>query len=147
MYSLLAVFAVLVPTPPPDPEPNGAAPTLQFVRFNDKGVFEKTERTTQLVPESRTETANVNGKVVTRVVTVNVPVTVERKVILDAGNFEFYDLDGKKVNESDWKKTLSAGAVVAVSGDGNIPQAAYRKVLKAGTIILVPKQPAPMPPK
>jgi hypothetical protein len=147
MPSILAYFLILVPAPATEPEPTGSAPTLQYVRFNDKGVFEQTVTIVKYTPVTKSITVNVNGKMQVQNVTEVVPTQVIEKRLIDAKGYDFYDLDGKRLDEADWKKALSGGAVVAVAADGNVPHAAYRKVLKAGTIIMVGKAPAPIPMK
>lgn len=157
MTSLLTAYLILVPAPADEPEPTGAAPTLQYVRFNDQGLFEKKTKAIVYAQEAQTQVVIVNGQQVTRTVLVMVPRTVEQTVRLDSKQYDYYDLDGKKVDESAWKKALSAGAVVLVAADGKAPEAAYRKALKPGTLILVAKTakigpappvvPQPLPPK
>ena len=147
MPSLLSFFLILVPAPTTEPEPTGSAPALQYVRFNDRGVFEQTVTITKYVPVTKQIIRNNNGKMEAITVTEVEPTQVTEKRLIDAKGYDFYDLDGKKLDESDWKKVLTGGAVVAVAADGNVPHSAYRKALKAGTIIMVGKATAPVPMK
>jgi len=59
------------------------------------------------------------------------------KAMLDGKGVEVFGLDGKKIDETAWQKALSAGAVVVVTRDGQLPHAGYRKVFKEGTLIVV----------
>src|SRR5262245_25895150 len=97
MTSLLAAYLILVPAPAAESEPTGNPPTLQYVRFNDMGVFDKKVTNVVYTQEARTEVVVVNGQQVTRTVLVMVPKSVEVTVRLDAKGYDYYDLDGKKV--------------------------------------------------
>jgi hypothetical protein len=120
MSAIAALLFILVPAPPAEAEPDGVAPTLQFVKWSN-GNFEQTARyavqETVIVPVLVT----VNGVAETQ----NVPKTqVVQKVvkkIMDAKAAAVYDIDGNKIDESVWQKTLAGGAIVLVAADGNLP--------------------------
>jgi hypothetical protein len=154
MYLLLssAMAGFLAPAlPAADEEPTGLAPTLRFVRIEDKGRFEYLITVTKYVPVARQVEVVVNGLKQVRNITEAVPVTHVEKHLLDPKGVDVYDLDGTKTDESVWQNTLKKGAVVALSEDGKLPHAAYRKALKASTLVLVVKLksilPAPSPVK
>jgi hypothetical protein len=139
MTSLLSgLFLSLLVPAPMVAEPSGAPPTLQFVKWTDRGL-EQTVVVTKYVPVQKAVEVNVNGQVQLRTVTELVPVTETHKQLIDIKNAEIYDLDGKKVDEATWQKALSGGAVVAMSQDGRLPDSIYRQALKQGTLIVVVK--------
>jgi hypothetical protein len=143
MPALLAAILIMVPAPV-EGTPSGAPPTLQYVKFDDKGVFRQTVSATQYVPVQKTITVNVNGQLQTQTITEVVPQTIQREQVMDAKNFDIYDQDGKLVDESIWKKALAPGGVVLLAGDGKMPHPAYVKTVKPGTLIFVGKLPRPM---
>jgi hypothetical protein len=143
MTSLLTAVLIMVPAPA-EGAPSGAPPTLQFVKFDDKGVFRQTVTLTRYVPVQKTVTVNVNGQLQTQTVTEVVPQQVQQEQVMNAKDFDIYDQDGKLVDESTWKKALAPGGVVLLAGDGKVPHPAYVKAVKPGTLILVGKLPRPM---
>ena len=136
-------LSLLVPAPMAE-DPTRAPPTLQFVKWTDKGL-EQTVVSTKFVPVQKAVEFKVNGQVQLRTVTELVPVTETRKQLIDIKNAEIYDLDGKKVDEATWQKALSGGAIIAMSQDGHLPDSIYRQALKVGTLIVMLK-PAPIVP-
>lgn len=151
MSAIFAALIVLVSAPPESDEPvGGLAPTLQYVRWNN-GTLEQTVTVWKQVPLEVTETVNVNGQAKTqRRVGLESVYSTERRAI-DAKDAEVYDLDGKKVDDAVWQKTLAKGAIVLLADDGVLPHAAFRKATKDGTLIVVvklrPKTPGPAPRK
>lgn len=143
MSTLLTTLLILVPAPTGEGEPTGPAPTLQFLKWG-KGGLETTTTVTEAVPVTKSFVVNVNGKQETRTVTAFE--YVQKTVVsnLDAKNAEVYGIDGKKIDEATWQKTLGAGAVVAVVRDGRLPHEGYRRIFREGTLIVVFKAAAPM---
>ena len=81
----------------------------------------------------------------------NVPFTVDEAVTVRKmvpvtkvveGKYTIYDSTGAKLTNAEAGKRLSKGTVVVVSGDGALPDAAYRKILNDDAVILVGMQPA-----
>jgi chitodextrinase len=112
------------------------APTILSVKADERGVvlvsaMGKKEVTVK-VPQSVTE----NGE--TKVTYVDVKQTVEGMVPtpFDDVKPDVTTADGKVVSFEDAKKKLAAGAVVLVSRDGKPVGEAYRKTVKADTLIL-----------
>jgi hypothetical protein len=143
MSTLFTALLIMVPAPGPDEEPTGPAPTLQYLKYVN-GAFETTATVTK--SEARTETIEVivNGQKQVQARTVLVPVVVQSKMTIDAKGAEVYGIDGKKIEDATWQKALNAGAVVVVTQDGQLPQPAYRKAFRDGTLIVVLK-PMPQP--
>lgn len=144
MTQLLTALLILVPAPGPDEEPTGPAPTLQFLKYLN-GKFEMTKTVMKSELRMETFTTNINGKEVVQARTVAIPVAVIEKMMIEANGAEVYGLDGKKVDESVWQKSLGSGAIVLVA-HGQLPHATYRKALREGTLIVMFKPTAPVPP-
>jgi hypothetical protein len=142
---LFASLTLLVPAPAKEAEPTGTPPTLQYVRFDDKGLFQQKVTVQQVVPVQKAVTVVVNGVQRTKVVTEYVTRMIEKQQTMDARNFDIYELDGKKAEEPLWRKTLGEGAIVILAGDGQVPHPAFLKAVKPGTLVLVPKMTPPMP--
>lgn len=139
MSTILAgLLFVLVPAPNVEAEPNGVAPTLQFVKWN-KGVIEQSVTVAVHVPVVESVTVNVNGVPQTQNITSFRTVYKTEKRTIDSKAVKVYSLDGKPVVEGDWQKILTSGAVVLLATNGVVPDAAYRKVIKDGTLIVVVK--------
>ena len=85
----------------------------------------------------------VNGQQIVRKVSVVEAIATTQKIVIDAKNYDFYDLDGKKLTEPDWKRVLSDGAIVLIAADSNLPHPAYLKAMKKGAMVLVPRPIAP----
>jgi hypothetical protein len=145
MTSLLPMiaFALGVPAPTVVPAPTGPAPALIFVRTGNNGGIEYQSTETQHVPVEVETTVNVNGKQEVRKSIVYKPVTVIQMKSLEKSSFDVLDVDGKKVEEAVWKKTLKGGVIVLFSGGAELPNSAYLKALKTDTLVVVVTKAAP----
>lgn len=148
MTSLLAMLLILVPAPMGESEPTGPAPAIQHLKWV-KGAFESTVAVMEYVPVTKTIEVAVNGqKQIQNVTTYQAVQKMVRQQFTAAG-VEVFDLAGKKIADADWQKALGPGATVLVTRDGQLPHAAYRKVFKEGTLIVVfkpvPVAPPPVP--
>jgi hypothetical protein len=146
MFSLLPTLALAlgVPAPIVAPAPVGPAPTLIFVRTGNNGGIEYQSTETQHVPVEVETTVNVNGKQEIRKSIVYKPVTVIQMKSLEKSSFDVLDVDGKKVEEAVWNKTLKGGVIVLFSGSAALPDSAYLKALKADTLVVVVTKSAPI---
>jgi len=86
-----------------------------------------------------TETVAENGKVVTKTVTRMVPIQVTEYRTLDAAAGEFYTPAGEKLDAKKLGDVLKAGAVLAVSRDGKVPDPEVVKKNREVVAVLVPK--------
>lgn len=117
---------------------SGAPP--EFVKIEERGG--KLAAAITLVKyqsQAVTETANVDGKPVTQTVTKMVPVQVTEYQTLDAETGDFYSPAGEKLDAKKLASVLKAGAVLAVSRDGKVPEPDAVKKNTEVVAILVPK--------
>lgn len=138
-------YVLLVPLASRESEPSGVPPTLQFVKWNDSGSFEYKVVVTKYVAVERAIERNVGGNIQNQKIVDRVPTFITETRSMDGKNIDVYDLDGKKVEAPVWQKILGDGAVVVFTQDGNLPHPGYRKVFKAGTLVLVTKSGMPPP--
>jgi hypothetical protein len=140
--AILTTTLLLASQATAQPAPAGPPPTFKVVSGTDKtkGLIEFIETTTRLVPERREVLKEIavviDGRqvkqVVTEVVMVHVPVTVQSKVVIDAAKARVITPDGKQLPIDEvWKRlkqdTVHAGAGVsegAESGDAGHHRAA-----------------------
>ena len=142
--ALTALFVVLIPAPPAVDPPFGVAPTIQFMEWKD-GTIEQTVTVNDAVPVESTEMVTINGKIVVQKVIKYQTVHKTHKQAISAKDVDVYDLDGKKVDEAAWQKALEHGAIVLLAGDSELPQPAFRKAVKEGTLVVVLKPKEKMP--
>jgi hypothetical protein len=149
--AILTTFLLLAGHAAAQPGPTGPPPTFKVVSGTDKtkGLIEFIETTTRLVPEQRAVIKEVvmivNGmqvkQLVKEIVFVNVPVTEQRMVTIDAAKTRVITPDGKQLPIDEVWKRLKKDTVVLVSGDGNAPAQAYLKALNAETLVVIAPQP------
>lgn len=131
--------------------PLSPAPVLKLVKAveKEKGQIIFQETVTRTVPVQVQEVAIVNGQQVTRVVTKYTYVQEQRLQSINVSNSRVITPDGKQLPIDEVWRRVKANSVVAVSGDGNTPAAAFLNALNPETLIVIsPQVPniAPPPP-
>jgi len=146
---LLALLAGTVPAEekekPPAPAP---PPALAIVSLDKEGRFVMPMIMPVNVPVQVQEPVTRNGK--TEVITQTVYRTEFQQVVQkwDARNFHVYDTTGKEILFAQLPGLLANPTPVLISYQGPKMDPLYLKVVKEGTLILVPPKPAPgLPPE
>ena len=135
--AILVVFSLGQPA-----IPTGAQPKFGIVRNINKELGEVTLAHFQTVFEVVTEKAIVNGREVTRNVTRQVPLTVEKRFSVEKGTV--VDPTGKKIPAEEVWKRLKVGATVLVAD--RQPDPLYLRVVQPDTLIfIIPSVPGPLP--
>ncbi len=142
--ALLALVAGLTTTAAPinpTKPPTKAAPAfIPVVEANTKtGEVTYEVSTYQSVPVKRTRFVEKDGqKIAVEVVEYQTVISMQhRKLLLNS--FNPMTADGKPLAQDDFARRVVPGAVLLVAWDGELPEAAYLKLFKGDTVILVAK--------
>jgi hypothetical protein len=127
----------------------GAPPTLKIVANvdKDKGHITFVDTVIKYVPVQKEIVEIVNGQQVKKVVTEYAAVQEQRMSVTDVGNSRVITPDGKQLPIDEVWKRVAKGTVIAMSGDGNQPAAAYLRALSAETLIVIPAPAKKIEPK
>lgn len=141
MKSLIAVLiASMVAAAAPAPEePPSPPPVPGRARIVEAKVqVEVNVPVTVNRVEYRTTSEVVNGQVVTRTVTVNVPTTVIQTVAMPIGKDTIVtDITGARVAQDQLPDLLKERSDVLVSADGKPINSTHLRKAKAGTLVFV----------
>jgi hypothetical protein len=128
--------------------PSGPPPSLHVVRQTDAGKGRVILTNSVTVIETRviTEKVVVNGVVMDVTKTIGVPVLKQFDTVHDIAAGRVITPDGKQLLLDEASKKLTAGTVVAVSGNFDAPSAAYLRTLNPQTLVIIPAPPKVAPP-
>jgi hypothetical protein len=123
--------------------PKGSAPSFKIVSKTEsaKGLIEFREITYTPVTVSVVRKVVKNGQEVAETVNETRTIPQEQFVNIDATTSRIVTPNGKQLPIDEVWKRVKANSVVVVSGDGNMPDAAYLRVLSAETIVIIPAPP------
>jgi predicted P-loop ATPase/GTPase len=149
-FAIVTTILLLAGHVSAQPAPAGPPPVFKVVNAADKtkGLIEFIETVTRVVPEQREVFKEIvvvkDGvqvkEVVKEKVSVYVPVTEQRIVMIDAAKSRVITPDGKQLPIDEVWKRLKKDTVVLVSSDGNTPAQAYLKALNQETLVVIAPQ-------
>jgi hypothetical protein len=140
--------------PPELPKPQGFPPTVVLARMDKDGQFRVRAPDIVLVPSTREVLVKENGQTKKVTVPVDEPRVRIVEKFFDGKDMQVFGTDGKQLETKDVAKALEKETPVLLSADANKVDPFYLRVIKEGTLILVPKRsadlipaPPPMPKK
>jgi hypothetical protein len=134
--------AVAAPAPAEEVKPPAGPPPAQVVASMGKdGVIEVIQTVMELVPETRTMTKVVMGKMITETYTVTVPVTRQTRQQFAAKDAKVYTAGGKEVDAKDVPEKLKKPTIVLLSANGQKVDPFYLKIIKEDTLVIVSSPP------
>ncbi|HVS38211.1 MAG TPA: hypothetical protein VMS17_21810 [Gemmataceae bacterium] len=162
MLVSILTLALAAPAPEPPDAPKGPAPKVMVLNVDKDGrpYLDGVVTMYKMVTETYTVLL-ATGKAEARTRQVNVPVTEQRRITLDADGVTVYGADGKKIDAKNLPK-IAGPVPILVSTDGKEVDPFYLGLAKQGTLIVVsqalagagpmealppPKGPETVPPK
>jgi hypothetical protein len=144
---LLTLFHAPVPVEPKVEPPKGSAPAILVAGVDKEGRLFAERMRTRYVTQQRTVNQVVNGKAVTKVYTVMVPVTETYRQHWSLDKAAISEAGGKKLDKEALAKRLAKPAVIVMSSDGKSIDAGYLKLFQKDTLVVViPAPPSKIPP-
>src|SRR5262249_20686110 len=98
--------------------PRGLPPRIALARVDEKGQLTLKETVTEYAPQQRAGTVVQDGKTITTVSTVLVPVTTVRLRSADLKDVQAYGADGKQIDAKKLPQLLRKETPVLMSADG-----------------------------
>lgn len=138
MLNVLLLSIIAAPAPGATALPKGQAPHFLVISVKDSNLVAKVT-VYKTVPVTKQVVVNVNGKQETRTYTEYETVVMERLHQYPLKTTTATYADGRKIDDKTLVKLLAKPTLVVLSGNGQTIDAAYLKLFKKDTIVLVTK--------
>jgi hypothetical protein len=132
---LIATFLLTGADPEPDSIPKGPAPKLMAVKGGGETMM-VTETVQVPVTVSKKMIVEEGGKKVEKVVTETIMVAQMRSMMISFKGAKGRTAGGKKLDADEVVKLLARPQVIAVSADGKPIDPAYLRLLKSDTLVV-----------